>query len=222
MNSEKSDDSDSVETFLASRNAASGGPNTKRPNALMLLTIGIVIAGLGYGGTKMYGAIRERQAAVERKKQDEIAARETERAIELARIADQKREQIKNADSETLKGLINSCQDQINAVFSKSVFGINFPHYSPDDLQKFADVGAAFKMPLGGWPSAVLDNYDFDIVAWNLARITDKDYPITSVSFVVEGSQDGFSVRHYAAVFTCDLDGLRAEEPDRTEIHYLD
>ncbi|MGR9293666.1 hypothetical protein ACU8OS_35460 (plasmid) [Rhizobium leguminosarum] len=78
------------------------------------------------------------------------------------------------------------------------------------------------KLPLGGWPSVALDNYDFDVVVWNVDRMTDKEYPITSISLVVEGSQDGFTVKHYAAVFTCELDGLKAEEPERTEIHYLD
>ncbi|TBG52593.1 hypothetical protein [Rhizobium leguminosarum] len=223
MQPQRSDNSDSVEEFLASRDTKSGGPgNPKGPSALVICTIVIVIAAIGYGGSKIYGSIRERKAEEERKRQDEILARETARATELARIADEKREQIKNADRDTLAKLVNSCRDQINTLFSKSVFGINFPYYSPDDLRTFADMGAALKMPLGGWPSVPLDNYDFDIVAWNLNRITHKAYPITSISFVVEGSQDGFTVKHYAAVFTCNLDGLKADEPDRTEIYYLD
>ncbi|WP_064815750.1 MULTISPECIES: hypothetical protein [unclassified Rhizobium] len=218
-----SDNTDSVEEFLASRDTKSSGPGKpKGPGVPIICTIVIVIFAVGYGGSKIYGSIRERQAEAERKRQDEILARETARVTELARIADEKREQIKNADRDTLAKLVNSCRDQINTLFSKSVFGINFPFYSPDDLRKFADMGAAFKMPLGGWPSVALDKYDFDIVAWNLARITDKDYPTTSISFVVEGAQDGFSVRHYAAIFSCDLDGLTVEKPDRTEIHYLD
>jgi hypothetical protein len=48
-----------------------------------------------------------------------------------------------------------------------------------------------------------------------------KEYPITTISFVVEGAKDGFSVRQYAAVFSCELDGLKATEPERTKIYYL-
>lgn len=47
-----------------------------------------------------------------------------------------------------------------------------------------------------------------------------KEYPITTISFVIEGAEDGFSVRQYAAVFSCEL-GLKATEPERTKIYYL-
>ncbi|KSV77177.1 hypothetical protein [Ensifer adhaerens] len=53
------------------------------------------------------------------------------------------------------------------------------------------------------------------------SEMNSKEYPITTISFVVEGAEDGFSVRQYAAVFSCELDGLKATEPERTKIYYL-
>ncbi|KAA3506306.1 hypothetical protein DXM21_25320 [Agrobacterium rosae] len=80
-------------------------------------------------------------------------------------------------------------------------------------------VVAGIGMPVGGFPSSVLDNYDFDAVAWNIDRIGHKEYPLSTISFVVEGAEDGFSVRQFAAVYSCRLDRLNATEPDRTSVH---
>jgi len=80
------------------------------------------------------------------------------------RITNEKRELIKNTDRETRRKLVGSCEHQLRAIRSKSVFGTNFPHYSPDNLEKFAGGAGYFKIPLG-WPSVALDNYDFDSTA---------------------------------------------------------
>lgn len=206
----------SVEEFLNNEEKQSKEPENG-PGAVAIITALIVIGALGYGGTKLYGAIRDKQIAAEKKRQDEADARWAALKAEWQQIADAKREQIRTADRETLRKLVDSCKDQLMTMRSQSVFATNYPYYSPDDLEKFAGIG----MPSGGFPSAVLDNYDFDATAWNLDRISNKEYPITTISFVVEGAEDGFSVRQYAAVFTCDLDGLKAKEPERTKVHYL-
>ncbi|MGH0214393.1 hypothetical protein NKY66_10815 [Sinorhizobium meliloti] len=211
----------SVEEFLKNKERQSKEPE-KGPGAVAIITTLIVLGALGYGGTKLYGAIRERQIAAEKKRQDEIAAYWAAQEAKQQKIADEKRQQIKNADRETLRKLVDSCKDQLMDIRSKSAFASNFPYYSPTELEKFAGMGTALNMPLGGYPSAALDNYDFDATAWNLDRISNKEYPITTISFVVEGAEDGFSVRQYAAVFSCELDGLKATEPERTQIYYLD
>ena len=207
---------DSVDRFLTNKERQSRKPE-KGPGTLGLVISLIVIGALGYGGMKLYGAIRDRQIAAEQKKKDEQAARWAALEAEQQRIEDEKREQIRTADKETLRKLVESCKDQLMEMRAKSVFATNYPYYSPSDLDRFAGIG----MPSGGFPSAVLDKYDFDATAWNLERISNKNYPVSTISFVVEGAEDGFSVRQYAAVFSCQLDGLKAREPERTQVYYL-
>jgi hypothetical protein len=207
---------DSVDQFVAYKEKQSKEPE-KGPGALGLIISLIIICGLGYGGIKLYGAIQDRQITAEKKQMDEQAARWAALEAEQQRIADAKREEIRTADKETLRKVIESCKDQLMTMRSKSVFATNYPYYSPSDLDRFAGIG----MPVGGFPSAVLDKYDFDATAWNLDRISNKEYPVSTISLVVEGAEDGFSVRQYAAVFSCQLDGLKASEPERTQVYYL-
>lgn len=211
----------SVEEFHKNKEKQSKEPE-KGPGAVGLITTLIVLGALGYGGTKLYSAIREKQIAAEKKRQDEADARWAAWEAEQQKIRDEKRQQIKNANRETLRKLVDSCKDQLMDIRSKSPFASSYPYYSPTELEKFAGMGTALNMPLGGFPSAALDNYEFDATAWNLDRIGNKEYPITTISFVVEGAEDGFSVRQYAAVFSCELDGLTAKTPERTKVYYLD
>lgn len=205
----------------ANKEKQSKEPN-KGPGVVVLFTTVFVVGAIGWGSIKIYETIRERRIAAETKRVIEFYARKAEQEAEERRIASEKREQVKSADRQTLRKLVDSCKDQLMDIRSKSAFASNFPYYSPTELEKFAGMGTALNMPLGGFPSAALDNYDFDATAWNLDRISNKEYPITTISFVVEGAEDGFSVRQYAAVFTCELDGLRATEPERTKVYYLD
>lgn len=185
-----------------------------------IIAVAIIVA-LGFGGYKIYEVNREKRIAREKHDQEVLLAHEQAQAKEAARIAAEKKNAIKSADRDTLSKLVSSCRSAITDLVSKGPFGVNFPYYSPADLDQFAGIGAAFGKPLG-WPSAALDNYDFDAVGWNLERIAHKEFPISDISFVVEGSQDGFSVRQYAAVYSCSIDGLAITEPTRTQIYYLD
>lgn len=74
------------------------------------------------------------------------------REAEERRVEDEKRQQIRNADRETLRKLVDSCKDQLLDIRSKSAFASNFPYYSPPELEKFAGMGTALNMPLGGFP----------------------------------------------------------------------
>jgi len=44
---------------------------------------------------------------------------------------------------------------------------------------------------------------------------------LTTTWFAVEGEDDGFSVRQFAAVQSCRLDGLNAMVSKRTSVHFL-
>lgn len=204
----------SVELFLADKEKkpkkSGDGPGT-----LSLIITLIVIGGLGYGAVKLYGTFKGWQIEEENRIKAEAEASRAAREAEAQKIADAKREQIKNADKDTLGKVVSSCKDQIYALRKDSPFAIHFPYYSPDNLERFAGIG----MPSGGFPSAVLDNYDFNAVNWNIDRIRESTFP--TISFVVEGADDGFSVRQFAAVYSCRLDGLNATEPQRTSVHYL-
>ncbi len=43
----------------------------------------------------------------------------------------------------------------------------------------------------------------------------------STIWFVVEGEDDGFSIRQFAAVQSCRLDGLNAIVSKRTSVHFL-
>ncbi|WP_457813133.1 hypothetical protein [Sinorhizobium meliloti] len=180
-----------------------------------------IVATLGFGGYKFHVAVQQKRIEREQKAEEARLARERAQAEQERRIAAEKADAIKNADTDTLRGLVSSCRSAIIDLVSKDPLGVNIPHYSPTDLEKFADIGAAFGQPLG-WPSAALDNYDFDAVGWNVERIASKDYPVSTISFAVEGSQEGFTVRRFAAIYTCRLDGLAITKPTQTNIYYLD
>ena len=128
----------------------------------------------------------------------------------LAEVLSLKEDEVRrnalNADPGTLRKLVDSCKDQLMDIRS-SAFANHFPYYSPTELEKFAGMGTALDMPLGGFPSAALDNYEFDATAWNLER---SKQGISDHDDLIEGAEDGFSVRQYAAVFSCELDGLKA------------
>ncbi|WP_429814343.1 hypothetical protein [Ensifer sp. B1-9] len=113
--------------------------------------------------------------------------------------------------------LVDSCKDQLMDIRS-SAFANHFPYYSPTELEKFAGMGTALDMPLGGFPSAALDNYEFDATAWNLERskqgISDHDDLIRC------RRSGGWLLR--SAV--CSRLQLRAGRPQgqRTKVFYLD
>lgn len=209
------------EVILAEMQKSVQPDNLERPRPLVGILVLAVLAAVGFGGYKMYEAAQEKRLAQERQQQEERAAREFVIAREQARIAAEKAKALQDADKDTLRKLVSSCQSQVIELVSNSPFGVNFPHYSPTDLDKFADLGAAFGQKLG-WPSVALDNYDFDAVGWNVEQISREKYPSRHISFVVEGAEDGLSVRQFAAVYSCDLDGLAIEKPEQTMKHYLD
>ncbi|UXR94623.1 hypothetical protein [Agrobacterium tumefaciens] len=51
------------------------------------------------------------------------------------------------------------------------------------------------------------------------ALAPDLSTDLSTIWFVVEGEDDGFSVRQFAAVQSCRLDGLNTMEPTRTIVH---
>lgn len=130
---------------------------------------------------------------------------------------DEDRRNALNADPETLRKLVDSCKDKLTDIRS-SAFANHFPYYSPTELEKFAGMGTALDMPLGGFPSAALDNYEFDATAWNLERskqgISDHDDLIRC------RRSGGWLLR--SAV--CSRLQLRAGRPQgqRTKVFYLD
>lgn len=130
-----------------------------------------------------------------------IAAR-----VEELRIRKEKEAAILNADRATVRELVSECRSRIRTKLSEgSPYEVYFPHYSPVDLKKLGDMSVAFGMPLGR-PSVGLDDYGFDPVDWNVKRIMHKDYPIHSISFVVEHPRG-------AGTYDCRLDGLKITEP---------
>ncbi|MGQ8632079.1 hypothetical protein ACUTJJ_11450 [Agrobacterium sp. DKPNP3] len=53
------------------------------------------------------------------------------------------------------------------------------------------------------------------------ALAPDLSIDLSTIWFVVEGEDDGFSVRQFEAVQSCRLDGLNAMVSKRTRVHFL-
>ncbi|KWT78390.1 hypothetical protein BS628_01015 [Agrobacterium radiobacter] len=53
------------------------------------------------------------------------------------------------------------------------------------------------------------------------ALAPDLSIDLSTIWFGVEGEDDGFSVRQFAAVQSCRLDGLNAMVSKRTSVHFL-
>lgn len=152
----------------------------------------------------------------------EERAAEEKRLMEQRQLYEAKEKAILAASDDAIRNVVLDCQQAITkALTENSPFDVYFPSYSPDQLRKFADIGAAFQTALGS-PSAALDNYEFDPVSWNIERVQHKDYPIRTIAFAVEGASDGFSVKRYAAVYSCSMDGLALFKPSRDFIVYTD
>ncbi|MGO4569063.1 hypothetical protein AB4Z52_29450 [Rhizobium sp. 2YAF20] len=189
------------------------------PVGVILCLIGLAV--VGFGLYKAHEGALAQQVVDEKHRQEQRAASEHDEHLRLVQIAEEKAVLVRNADRDTLRKAVVSCQNQISDLLGKSPFGLSFPHYAPTKLREFAGIGAAMRTPLG-FPSAALDDYSFDQIDWNLNLITQKTYPSTSITFAVEGARDGFKVRQYAAVYRCEMDGLDVGKPRQTENYNLD
>lgn len=173
-----------------------------------------------------YDRKAEELAAAERaKEQAEQAQREKWAAEAAARAEEMELEreaELKNADPAKLRELVSSCKSAISTKLSEGPLAFSFPYYPPPTLTSLADAAAALggNTRSQGFLSAALDDYDFDAIKWNLERITGK-YPSRSIQFVVEGAQDGFTAKRYAAIYSCRLDGLSITEPKRDKVVFL-
>jgi hypothetical protein len=192
--------------------------NTSRP-AVTPARVFFAIVGLAAFGYFVFPGPAMREAAREKEQIERQKAKEAAEA-EYRRIYEQNEQAILSADRQTIERLVKECRNRIEEKLA-GPFAVYFGNYTPSKLRELGDVGLVFGKPLGR-PSVALDDYGFDPVAWNTDRITDKELRARSISFTVESAQDGFSIRQYAAIYTCGLNGLAMSEPRQEQKYFTD
>jgi hypothetical protein len=171
------------------------------------------------------GNLSNSQQALDAKKLEEQEKRRIEalvaeaaKTMEKARANNVVFKSIDTASADQIYQLVRKCESDTRDLVDKknNPYRAHTPHYSPDQLRKFANLGIT-----GFFPSSHLDDYEFNIIDWNTKQLKQEYVHWKKIEVVIEGAHDGFSPRQYAAVYSCKLNGLELEPPKRELMHYV-
>jgi hypothetical protein len=191
----------------------------KRPGKAAFFILAIVFGALlyfVYPGPQMRAEAEQKAQAVAAAAEQAAREERANRDREIAEAEAKRREELERATPSQFRDLVLACQSAIREKL-KGPFDVYFARYTAHDLEPLIAFGASSR------PSAILDNYEFDPVEFNVKGLQDPESrEFWDISFVVESAVEGFSNQKFAATFECPVSGLTPTAPHESQRLFFD